>query len=159
MNGMGGHMTKICSKCKCEKNIEDFHKDLSRKDGHSYICKQCNNERSKTYYKTNIVKCRKQKRDYAKSTEGKIIRCKYIEQTKNIIAERVKTYRVRNRKKYRCRWRFKKALKAGKIMRPEKCDGCNKKCKPDGHHPDYNYPLKVEWLCKQCHGQRHRKDK
>lgn len=32
---------KTCCKCKKEKEIEDFHKDRTTKDGRSYKCKEC----------------------------------------------------------------------------------------------------------------------
>ena len=32
---------KICTKCKVEKSLEDFHKNLSNKDGFQYQCKIC----------------------------------------------------------------------------------------------------------------------
>jgi len=48
------------------------------------------------------------------------------------------------------------AIKEGKIVRPDKCSSCGKKCKPDGHHDDYDKPLKAACLCKICHKARHR---
>lgn len=50
------------------------------------------------------------------------------------------------------------ALQEGFLVRPEACEGCG--AKPDyklhGHHRDYRRPVDVEWLCRACHGQRHR---
>jgi hypothetical protein len=34
-------MTKVCCKCKIEKDIGSFSKDKNKKDGHRYKCKQC----------------------------------------------------------------------------------------------------------------------
>lgn len=34
-------MAKVCSKCKADKNISDFSKNRSRKDGLEYWCKSC----------------------------------------------------------------------------------------------------------------------
>ena len=48
---------------------------------------------------------------------------------------------------------YNKALKSGKLKR-QSCEVCGKK-KTDGHHPDYNYPLKVMWLCKKHHKRWH----
>ena len=48
-----------------------------------------------------------------------------------------------------------RAIRSGKITRPDHCEGCNKQCKPDGHHNDYDEPLEVNWLCKTCHGEVH----
>jgi hypothetical protein len=47
-------------------------------------------------------------------------------------------------------------LKTGKIKRlPCEIAGC-KEVKTHGHHPDYNYPLEVIWLCKDHHNELHR---
>ena len=43
--------TKICSKCKDEKQIDEFGKDSSRKDGYSYLCKICLINKSRLYKK------------------------------------------------------------------------------------------------------------
>lgn len=32
---------KTCSKCDVEKSLDDFHADKNKRDGHSYVCKQC----------------------------------------------------------------------------------------------------------------------
>jgi hypothetical protein len=37
--------TKICSKCKKEKDLEkDFHKSKTSADGHKNVCKKCTSE-------------------------------------------------------------------------------------------------------------------
>lgn len=36
--------TRICSICKVEKPLEDFHKNKSRPGGYNYLCKECQNE-------------------------------------------------------------------------------------------------------------------
>jgi hypothetical protein len=43
-------MTKICSKCKIEKNIEDYGKKRNRLQA---FCKQCNKQNLKEHYKHN----------------------------------------------------------------------------------------------------------
>ena len=43
------------------------------------------------------------------------------------------------------------AMKSGKIKRPSICHACLRECKPDAHHPDYNRPFLIQWLCKSCH--------
>lgn len=44
---------KICTTCKIEKEIVEFNKNKSRKDGLNTICRKCSNERSRKYYKDN----------------------------------------------------------------------------------------------------------
>ena len=40
---------KACTKCKKEKNIDDFHLDKYAKDGHCYKCKLCTNEINRAF--------------------------------------------------------------------------------------------------------------
>lgn len=48
------------------------------------------------------------------------------------------------------------AVRSGKLIRPEHCSACNKKCKPEAHHDDYEKPLEVRWLCRACHIALHK---
>ena len=64
-------MMKICSVCKIEKYFTGFSIDKSRKDGLSYVCKDCSNSRSLKYNtghrKTNNLNSR---RWYLKRVHG-----------------------------------------------------------------------------------------
>jgi len=51
-------------------------------------------------------------------------------------------------------WR---AVRAGRLPRPEACQRCGRECVPHGHHADYARPLDVKWLCTACHGAEHRR--
>jgi Bacillus phage endonuclease len=55
--------------------------------------------------------------------------------------------------KHAARARVHDALKRGKLVRPDHCILCGKKCKPHAHHDDYAKPLEVIWLCSPCHKQ------
>jgi hypothetical protein len=68
--------TKICTKCKEIKILTDFNKNKTRKDGHSNICRECSNLKSKEYYNDNR------------------------EKHKIIIGERNKRIRKENQRKY-----------------------------------------------------------
>lgn len=48
-----------------------------------------------------------------------------------------------------------RALKSGKLVRPDHCALCKTPCLPNGHHDDYSKPLDVIWCCDSCHGKRH----
>src|SRR5688572_14985769 len=39
--------SKVCTKCKVEKNLNEFHKDKSKKSGHYPSCKICQNIKAK----------------------------------------------------------------------------------------------------------------
>jgi len=49
-----------------------------------------------------------------------------------------------------------KAIKQGEVVRPDSCQSCGRTVSIDGHHPDYDQPLKVMWLCRQCHIRLHK---
>jgi len=60
-----------------------------------------------------------------------------------------------------------RALKSGKLIKPDRCEECHEEVKngADGRkmifaiHCDYSRPLEVQWLCPQCSGLRRRKDR
>jgi uncharacterized protein YnzC (UPF0291/DUF896 family) len=43
--------SKICSKCKLEKNISEFWKEKKKKDGLQIYCKDCCKKIRKEYFK------------------------------------------------------------------------------------------------------------
>jgi hypothetical protein len=52
-----------------------------------------------------------------------------------------------------------KALKEGRIKRPDCCDLCTlEHSKLEAHHVDYGNPLSIYWLCRTCHGVVHKKN-
>jgi len=80
--------TKICSKCKEEKNIDQFYRDKNRKDGHTYQCKVC-----RDLYQDEYIKNNKDKRhNRAKA---------YNEKNKESIAIQKKEYNLKNKEKKR----------------------------------------------------------
>jgi hypothetical protein len=48
-----------------------------------------------------------------------------------------------------------KAVKDGRLVRPQSCSNCDRPCKPQGHHRDYTKQLEVVWLCVRCHHDEH----
>ena len=47
----------------------------------------------------------------------------------------------------------------GKIKRPSICSQCSVTGKIETHHPNYNKPLKIVWLCRSCHQSLHKREK
>lgn len=45
--------TKVCTNCKEEKELCQFNKNKTKKDGYNNICKDCSREKSKQYYNKN----------------------------------------------------------------------------------------------------------
>ena len=49
------------------------------------------------------------------------------------------------------------AKRSGELLPTVTCEHCGKPGKLHGHHPDYEKPLAVIWLCPKCHAQEHKK--
>lgn len=58
------------------------------------------------------------------------------------------------------------AIKVGAVTRPDQCDSCgtsgrlsDDRTTIQAHHPDYNKPLDVMWLCQPCHHEWHKNNR
>jgi len=65
--------TKICRKCKLEKDINEFSKKSETKDGKQSICKYCDKQKSKEWKKNNKEKVKLQRKKYNLKNPEKII--------------------------------------------------------------------------------------
>ncbi len=54
-------MEKKCTKCKVEKDIDEYHKLKSSKDGKHSWCKVCVSESKKKHYTDNIKDYKRRK--------------------------------------------------------------------------------------------------
>lgn len=79
--------TKICSKCKIEKPIDEFSKDKNRKDNKYIYCKICQRKELKKHYENNKEKIKlKHKKYYEDNKEKEHKRSKkYYEEHKEEI--------------------------------------------------------------------------
>lgn len=59
---------------------------------------------------------------------------------------------AQNPKKRKAQRAVQSAVRAGTLVRSDKCQRCGASGKIEGHHPDYSKSLEIEWLCKPCHG-------
>lgn len=62
-------------------------------------------------------------------------------------------------KRYIARKILNLAIKSGMMVRPNNCSICRLQIMVEGHHEDYNKPLDIIWVCKNCHWEIHRKKK
>jgi len=116
---------KRCHKCNIDKPFNEFYRNRSRHDGYSHWCKDCTKESQAAYNRTD---------------HGKLVR------------ESIrKSARCVNKEQYEAHKAVFTAVRNGTLTRPTMCDICGKHCKPDAHHEDYNKPLDVYWLCRECH--------
>lgn len=83
--------SKMCNKCSIEKQLIQFSKDKTRKDGYSYTCKSCKNKYTKKWYDDNkgVIK-----EHYLENKEEVLQKRKdYYNKNKDIVLVRHKVYR------------------------------------------------------------------
>ena len=88
-----------------------------------------NSERAKKWYEDNKERSKKYFDNYKKANTDKVVAAKAVEN----------------------------ALRRGDMVRSN-CEICGAE-KAEAHHDDYNYPLRVRWLCRSCHKAWHSKNK
>lgn len=150
-------MTKTCSRCKCDKHLDEFHMDRSRPDRRQRTCKSC----VALWHKSKVG--RAVWRKYSQSEKGLIVKkrasSKYDRSEKGRIVRRTMTarWKARNAFKAQAHQAVSKALKLGHLKQ-QCCEVCGN-AKTEGHHADYAQPLTVNWLCKEHHVLRHKTNK
>jgi hypothetical protein len=95
---MEGVKTKVCSKCKIEKPVEEFPKDSSKRDGLHNECKGCRKERKVRYNKANSEKQKEYQKEYRKSNPDKIK--EYQKDYRKANSDKLKEYDKEHYKKH-----------------------------------------------------------
>ena len=126
------HMDKpYCQKCKKTKAPSFVRTSVTSGGRQQHLCRKCNTERFRIYRRTE---------------KGRAATYRAV--TKSI---------AKFKNKQNARLKVKRAIKSGLLQKGSECFICKKKKKVEGHHPDYNLPLHVLWLCRQCHCLIHKK--
>ena len=96
-------MVKICTKCKIEKELSEFIKDKTYKDGLKRQCKSCGNEYNKEYRQANKEKLKEYRKEYRKSNKEyyKEYHKEYRQANKEELKERSKEHRQDNKEYYK----------------------------------------------------------
>jgi len=135
-----------CTHCKQIKSLDFFHKCKGKgfKFGVYPKCKECRKIFTKIDYEKRKKKIIKYLKKYRKTEQGKITRKKeFLNRKKNHF------------NKYRANYLTSNAIRDKRLIRIP-CEKCGDK-KSQAHHPDYDEPLKVIWLCKKHHNEIHKK--
>lgn len=175
---------RTCKRCKIEKEDDQFGKLKCNKDGINPRCRLCccdsvkrskksdesiakkkiyvaewqrknrekRLEQSRSWYERNLEKAREMSlqatRKYLSTEHGRKKR-----------TQRGNEWEKKNPEKRRVHDRTMYAVETGKLIRPNECSTCQKKCIHHAHHEDYNKPMDVIWLCSSCHFYLHHKSK
>jgi hypothetical protein len=133
---------KYCSKCKTEKEENEFYKDKRAKDKLYTYCKDCHLKINKKYLKKYSAKYQKEYRENNKEY-FKLYHRNYRKNSKE------------NIKRGLCRHRSYHLVEDGKIQK-KPCEICGNK-KVQIHHNDYNNPFDFIFLCRKHHFELHKK--
>ena len=138
--------TAKCHICKSVLPLDSFHKDRTRRSGHSTKCKACKR-------KINAVHgaAYRKRLDWAAYQRERL----KDDSKRSRLRGQQSDWRNRNPLATRAHTDVHVALKNGSLVRPQECSECTKPCTPEAHHEDYEKPLDVTWLCRLCHEARH----
>lgn len=142
--------TKVCCKCKIEKDVIKFGTRKNTGDGLSYSCKECQAIKNRAYSHTD--KRRKYLRDLHQRryhTDAKY-REHWLELNHKTRAKNTARARTRSKTGY---------LNKRDGIKKDACEKCGSKNRLEMHHSDYSKPSSVLTLCIKCHRFTHSQHK
>jgi len=113
-------MSKLCTLCNINKQLDDFGKHKQTKDGHLNQCKSCRKEYMKSYQTKNKDKISERMKDYYEDNTEKIkkrVRTHWNDNADDINAKRRERYN--NDEEYKKR-RLDEVSKSNSKCRPER---------------------------------------
>lgn len=136
---------KKCFKCGAVKKLTEFYRHRMMADGHLNKCKECTKREAAKHRKQNIESIREYDRERAKLPHRQA-------KNKDVAKKYARLFPLRKA----ANTILNNAIRDGRIKPWPVCavPECNKK--PVAHHPDYDRPLDVVWLCQAHHVQTHR---
>lgn len=143
------HAVYQCKTCEGEKGAQEFYaSNLTR-------CKDCvkksvrENRSAKAEYYREYDRKRYQEDPKVKRRHK---RYRNSEQGKEAFSRARAKWKANNPEKRAAHVAFGNALRDGRVNRGSQCALCGTLGDGlDAHHFDYNKPLNVTWLCRDCH--------
>lgn len=132
---------KKCFKCLCSLPLEAFYKHAQMGDGRLNKCKACTKKDVGEHRQLNLEKIRAYDKMRA-SQPHRIALAKVVQAS----------WKAAHPNRRAAQNKVAHAVKSGKLA-PLPCMVCGDKS--EAHHPDYDRPLDVVWLCPPHHKQAH----
>ena len=116
--------TKICSKCKVEKEVCEFNDRKTSSDGKRCTCKECENKDAKKWRENNKETVKLQKQRYLKKNSKKNLERgkRYREQNKEKTLNRAKKWRENNKEYLKNYYQENKTKILEKVSERKKID-------------------------------------
>lgn len=140
---------KICKTCNEELHESEFYKRKDNKDGLYTDCKLCHKQKVADYQKTPEGKETVQRYITSEKGQKTIKKHRQRPEFRRQATRKTQQWRRDNPEAYQAHSTVHSALLCGRLKK-KPCEVCGDK-NSEAHHPDYNKPLRVRWLCKYHH--------
>lgn len=132
---------KKCSCCLEIRPLSEYQTRRASKDGLTASCRRCLDLRDADRYKKEKTIRSLRQKAYSQTAEGKSAHTRAISKWKDAQSSRRAANVI-----------LGNAVKYGKVKK-QPCWVCG--CDAEAHHPDYDRPLDVVWLCRLHHREAH----
>ncbi|HHX0886510.1 TPA: hypothetical protein ACU6E5_004295 [Pseudomonas aeruginosa] len=144
---------KHCAKCGDQKAEDDFYK-------RDRTCKECRKRMVRDNRSAKIDYYRLYDRQRGNDQNRVSARLDYLktERGRETSNQAKRRYIERNKVKGSAHNALNNAIRDNKLIKPPCCTApdCFNTKNIQAHHPDYEQPLSVVWLCSECHSKLHR---
>ena len=152
-------MEKNCFKCGVAKARTEFYRHPQMADGLLGKCKECTKADALTHRAENLDKIQAYDRKRPNAAKRRILGRKNYRKRISTPEGRAREWRLarqyKNSDRRACYSIVENAIRSGKLKRMP-CERCPATEHIVAHHEDYTKPMEVIWLCRSCHGSRHR---
>lgn len=144
---------RTCRLCLAVKCLSEFY---LWKKGRLTACKDCirkQNDKAKAKYRLT-EKGKETLRKNSMTEKAKATRKKYSRSKRGIevLLKSRNKWMENNPEKRKAH-----VIRRYMLDRVDICSKCGHRGRTEGHHADYDKPLEVIWLCRQCHVDVHKK--
>ena len=151
---------KKCFKCGKNKRLSSFYAHPQSADGHLGKCKECTRKDVRDNRAKRLAYYQEYDRQRTDDPDRKAARAEYARKQAATVSGRKRTqarqraWLANNEDKRAAHVIAGNAIRDGRLI-PDDCARCGAS-PSQAHHEDYGKPLEVTWLCRTCHGLRHR---
>ena len=141
--------TQQCKTCGEVKPLTAFCPDKGYRNGRKRLCLICQARYQRKWRRRNLKRIRLLRR-----RQRRLNHEQYRKQWQE--DRRKPGYKQKHAARLTAYW----AVRSGLLPRKYNCEKCGidaRHARLAKHHPDYNDPLNVVWLCGPCHGEAHQK--
>lgn len=150
-------MELCCRTCGETKPLSDYYKGHMSRDCRIGKCKECVKADVRTNRLVNVDYYREYDRKRSNLPKRVAARAEYA------ASDSGRESQNRAKRKYSLRpdrrnanVSLGNAVRDGRIVKLDACEYCGSQNRLQGHHPAYDLPLVVTWLCVPCHAALHK---